>query len=132
MAKSAHILCPCGLTHITRPHTARPAHWACLQKAMHPNTKVAVYASKQDPEPLSLSMESQSLNGNPQNLKTYQKRRWSNLSRGLVHVPGTVIGSATLIAGTTIGAFFFLAAVMKPFHGMLAHQERSCVQGPGF
>eukprot|EP00892_Ulva_mutabilis_P010671 jgi/Ulvmu1/7977/UM004_0210.1 len=37
-------------------------------------------------------------------LRTYPRRRWSNLNRSLQHSPGSLIGSATLIAGTTIGA----------------------------
>jgi hypothetical protein len=37
-------------------------------------------------------------------MRSYNKRRWSNLDRKFVHVPGTIAGSAALIAGTTIGA----------------------------
>jgi Tryptophan/tyrosine permease family len=47
-------------------------------------------------------------------LRTYDKRRWSNLSGELTHTPGTLIGSATLVAGTTIGAgILALPAVTK-------------------
>ena len=40
-------------------------------------------------------------------IQTGDQRRWSNLkseSSRLVHRPGTVLGSAVLVAGTTIGA----------------------------
>lgn len=36
-------------------------------------------------------------------LKTHSRRRWSNLNGELRHEPGSLIGAATLVAGTTIG-----------------------------
>lgn len=106
MAKSAHAVCPCGFTRVDRPRAASSACGSVPRavKAAKRSRYIEVCARKQDPDGLSVSTQGQLLPANPEDLKTYQKRRWSNLNRQLVHVPGTVIGSATLIAGTTIGA----------------------------
>ena len=51
------------------------------------------------------------------NLRTAGQRRWSNLDvERLVHRPGTVLGSAVLVAGTAIGAgILALPAVTQVF-----------------
>ena len=106
MAKSAHAVCPCGFTRLARPRAANTA-CASLLRATKPgerSRRIEVSSSKQDPDSLSVSTQEQPVPVTPEDLKTYKKRRWSNLSGELIHQPGTVIGSATLIAGTTIGA----------------------------
>lgn len=104
MAKAAHAVGPYALSRVGR---SRAANCTLLGRTVHSDysvrASVAMFASKQDPESLSVSTQPQPVNQDPDDLRTFQRRRWSNLSGELIHEPGTVIGSATLIAGTTIG-----------------------------
>lgn len=95
------MLCSCGLTRV-RAVEPKNAFKGNLRHAGHQEISLrssTACFSQQDPDSVSLPPQPDT----QQDLKTYEKKRWSNLNAGMVHVPGTVIGSATLIAGTTIG-----------------------------
>lgn len=57
-------------------------------------------------------------------LTTYSRRRWSNLNGNLEHAPGSFIGAATLIAGTTIGEFPS-TCVDDQFRANFRHQKHT-------